>query len=67
LDVVAAEPNPGMCEEFTRVLPHVPLHVAEATALPFQDTSFDAVVVAQALHWFDNEGVSCMCHVPTPY
>jgi len=34
---------------------HVHYSVAPAEATPFRDASFDAVCVAQALHWFDQE------------
>lgn len=51
--VVAVEPVAAMRERLTEVLPQVTVvsGVAEATGLP--DGSVDAVVAAQAWHWFD--------------
>ncbi len=53
LRCVAAEPSPSMREVFTRVVPGVPLVGATAEHVPLGDASVDAVVVAQAFHWFD--------------
>ncbi len=55
LDVVAVEPDVGMRAEFRRVLPDVPVVEGSGEALPFDDGSLDAVVVAQAWHWVDPE------------
>ncbi len=52
---VAAEPSPSMREVFTRVLPGVPLIGATAEHIPLRAATVDAVVVAQAFHWFDPE------------
>jgi SAM-dependent methyltransferase len=51
--VVAVEPVAAMRERLTEILPQVVAvaGVAEATGLP--DGSVDAVVAAQAWHWFD--------------
>ncbi len=51
--VLALEPLPGMRAELSRQLPDVPLvpGTAEAVALP--PASVDAVLAAQAFHWFD--------------
>ncbi|HWG27672.1 class I SAM-dependent methyltransferase [Actinospica sp.] len=51
--VVAVEPVPAMRERLTEILPqvHCVAGIAEATGLP--DASVDAVVAAQAWHWFD--------------
>jgi len=51
--VVAVEPVAAMRERLTEILPQVTAvaGVAEATGLP--DASVDAVVAAQAWHWFD--------------
>jgi SAM-dependent methyltransferase len=53
LDVVAVEPSAGMLAEFARVLPGVPVLEGSAEALPLEDRSVDAVVLAQAWHWVD--------------
>lgn len=52
-DVTAVEPSEAMRETFTRVLPAVPVVDGTGEEIPFPDESFDAVVVAQAFHWFD--------------
>ena len=51
--VLAVEPVAAMRERLTEILPQVETvdGVAEATGLP--DASVDAVVAAQAWHWFD--------------
>lgn len=49
----AIEPVPAMRVEFRRALPKVPLVAAVAERLPFRDSTVDAVVAAQAFHWFD--------------
>jgi len=55
LRCVAAEPSPSMREVFTRVVPGIPLVGATAEQVPLGDATVDAVVVAQAFHWFDPE------------
>ena len=55
----AAEPSPGMCDVFRRVLPDVKLTQAGAYDLPFEDGSFDVVTIAQAFHWFADESALC--------
>lgn len=54
-DLVAVEPVGGMRERLQANLPATPLLAAVAEALPFAAGSIDAVVVAQAFHWFDTE------------
>ena len=44
-----------MRAEFRHHLPDVPLVAAFAEQLPLRDASTDAVVCAQAFHWFDAE------------
>jgi SAM-dependent methyltransferase len=51
--VTAVEPDPQMLAELRSSLPSVPCHQAGAEQLPLPDASVDAVVVGQALHWFD--------------
>jgi len=58
LDVVAVEPSAGMRAEFARVLPGVPVLDGAAEALPLDDASADAVLVAQGWHWVDPERAS---------
>jgi len=50
---VAAEPSASMRASFATVLPTVAQVGADAEHLPFASSSFDAVTVAQAFHWFD--------------
>jgi len=52
-DLVAVEPLAGMREEFARHVPDVPILDGTAEAIPLDAASVDAVVVAQAFHWFD--------------
>jgi SAM-dependent methyltransferase len=52
-DVTAVEPDPAMLAELRRLLPAVRSLPGRAEAIPLPDASVDAVVVGQALHWFD--------------
>jgi SAM-dependent methyltransferase len=51
--LVAVEPSAAMRAEFASVLPAVPVHEGTAEEIPLADATVDAVVVAQAFHWFD--------------
>jgi SAM-dependent methyltransferase len=53
LGCMAAEPSPAMRQVFARVVAGVPLVGSTAEQVPLADDSVDAVVVAQAFHWFD--------------
>lgn len=55
LDVVAVEPSSPMLAELRRELPQVTAHEAPAEVTPLPDADVDAVLVAQAFHWFDAE------------
>jgi SAM-dependent methyltransferase len=57
-DLFAVEPVPGMRETFRRILPSVPLVAGTAEMMPVAATTFDAITVAQAWHWFDHERAS---------
>jgi ubiquinone/menaquinone biosynthesis C-methylase UbiE len=50
---IAVEPVAGMRATFASVLPKVPIVAGTAEAMPFEDHSMDAIVAAQAAHWFD--------------
>jgi SAM-dependent methyltransferase len=52
-EVVAVEPDAAMLAELRRILPSVPALAGTAEKIPLGDASVDAVVVGQALHWFD--------------
>jgi SAM-dependent methyltransferase len=54
-DLVAVEPVPGMRATFRTVVPDVLVVAGTAEALPVRDDTLDAVVVAQAWHWFDHD------------
>lgn len=51
-DLVAVEPSAAMRNEFASVLPDIPVHEGTAEQIPLAGDSVDAVVVAQAFHWF---------------
>jgi SAM-dependent methyltransferase len=55
LDVVAVDPIPEMLEVLRNSLPGTPALLGSAEEIPLPDDSVDAVVVAQAWHWFDPE------------
>lgn len=51
--VIGVEPVDKMRKAFVAGLPDIPLTGAVAEALPFRHGSLNAVVAAQAFHWFD--------------
>ncbi len=51
--IVAAEPVPGMQAILRATSPDVALVGSTAEVLPFRAAAFDAIIVAQAFHWFD--------------
>jgi len=53
VDLVAVEPVAGMRAAFATAVPGVDVLDGTAEAIPLPDASVDAVVVAQAFHWFD--------------
>jgi ubiquinone/menaquinone biosynthesis C-methylase UbiE len=53
--VVATDPDTTMLDRLKRNLPDASTLVAHAEDLPVGDHGFDAVVAAQAFHWFDLE------------
>lgn len=55
LTVTAVDPIPEMLEVLSRSLPSVPALLGTAEDIPLPDNSVDAVLVAQAWHWFDLE------------
>ncbi|MEU8185526.1 class I SAM-dependent methyltransferase [Micromonospora sp. NPDC049044] len=52
-DVVAVEPDPAMLTELRHALPAVRALPGSAESIPLPDASVDAVLVGNALHWFD--------------
>ena len=57
-EVVAVEPLAGMREELARRVPEATVLAGSAEDLPLPDGSVDAVLVAQAWHWFDEARAS---------
>jgi SAM-dependent methyltransferase len=53
-DVRTFEPDEGMVAELRAALPDVATHVSYAETLPLADGVVDALLVAQAWHWFDH-------------
>jgi ubiquinone/menaquinone biosynthesis C-methylase UbiE len=52
-DVHATDPDPAMLALLGEHVPGVPSAVASAEDIPLADASVDAVIAAQAFHWFD--------------
>jgi ubiquinone/menaquinone biosynthesis C-methylase UbiE len=52
-DVHATDPDQAMLDILEREIPTVPVARAGAEEIPLGDASVDAVVAAQAFHWFD--------------
>lgn len=53
LSVVAVDPIPEMLEVLRAALPDTPALLGTAEQIPLPDAHVDAVLVAQAWHWFD--------------
>ena len=53
--IVAVEPVEAMRRGFAAAVPGVPVVAGVAESLPVRPGCFDAVVCAQAFHWFDGE------------
>jgi SAM-dependent methyltransferase len=60
--VIAVEPVPAMRAVLERVAPGVRALDGTAEALPLDDGTVDAVVVAQAFHWFDGPAAVAEFH-----
>ncbi|HSV67804.1 MAG TPA: class I SAM-dependent methyltransferase [Mycobacteriales bacterium] len=56
--VTAVEPLAGMLAELARLLPGVTVLAGTAERLPVPAASVDAVLVAQAWHWFDERAAA---------
>lgn len=52
LDVIAVEPDAGMLDVLRRSHPAADTHLAAAESIPQSDASVDAVLAADAWHWF---------------
>ncbi|MGY6657705.1 methyltransferase domain-containing protein [Amycolatopsis sp. TRM77291] len=53
VEVTAVEPDEKMLAELKKALPSVTPLIGTAEEIPLPDDSVDAVVVGQAVHWFD--------------
>lgn len=53
--IIAIEPVEGMRKKFSSVLPTIEVLSGTAESIPLEDESLDAVVIAQAFHWFKGE------------
>ncbi|MFM9034029.1 MAG: class I SAM-dependent methyltransferase [Mycobacterium sp.] len=53
LSVVAVDPIPELLDVLRATLPDTPALLGSAEQIPLPDSSVDAVLVAQAWHWFD--------------
>jgi SAM-dependent methyltransferase len=53
--VTAVEPDPAMLDELRRQAPQAAALGGSAERIPLPDASVDAVVVGQAIHWFDQD------------
>jgi SAM-dependent methyltransferase len=53
VQVTAVEPDPAMLAELRRELGSVRSLAGRAEGIPLPDASVDAVLVGQAMHWFD--------------
>jgi ubiquinone/menaquinone biosynthesis C-methylase UbiE len=59
--VTAVDPSEGMLAVLAQALPQVHTVLASAERLPLPAASFDAVTVAQAWHWLDQESAAAEC------
>lgn len=60
--LTAVEPVQAMREEFEKAFPDTAILDGTAQSLPFAAASADAVVCAQAFHWFANEAALAEIH-----
>ena len=61
-DVVAIEPVAGMREQLMQAVPGVDVLDGTAEHMPLADASVNAVLVAQAFHWFDIPAAAAEIH-----
>jgi SAM-dependent methyltransferase len=60
--VIAVEPSEGMLAVLREAVPQAESIKGTAEAIPLPDGSADAVVVAQAFHWFANDAALAEMH-----
>lgn len=51
-DITAVEPSEGMNDSFRENFPQIPLLEGSSYSIPLPDKQADAVLIAQAYHWF---------------
>jgi SAM-dependent methyltransferase len=61
-ELVAVEPVAGMREQLMRAVPGVEVIAGTAERLPLADGAVNAVLVAQAFHWFDIPAAAAEIH-----
>jgi ubiquinone/menaquinone biosynthesis C-methylase UbiE len=61
-ELIAIEPVPGMREQLVRAVPGARVLEGTAEQIPLEDGTVDAVVVAQAFHWFDAAAAGAEIH-----
>jgi ubiquinone/menaquinone biosynthesis C-methylase UbiE len=67
IEVVAVEPDAAMRAQLAAAVPGATIRAGTAERIPLPDGSVDAVVVAQAWHWFDaSAAVPEIARVLTP-
>jgi SAM-dependent methyltransferase len=62
VELIAVEPVAGMRRKLTESLPSVRALEGTAEAIPVADASVEAVLVAQAFHWFDTPAAAAEIH-----
>lgn len=66
-DVVAVEPDAAMLDQLRHRVPGVRAMAGSAEGIPLPDGSVDAILIGQALHWFDlDRAIPEMTRVLTP-
>jgi ubiquinone/menaquinone biosynthesis C-methylase UbiE len=60
--LVGLDPVEAMRRTLAATLPGLPVVGGTAEAMPFRDEAFDAVVAAQAFHWFEGEAALQEAH-----
>jgi SAM-dependent methyltransferase len=55
LDVIAIDPSPRMLDQLRSAVPDAVVHQGSAEDIPLADASVDAILVAQAWHWVDQD------------
>jgi SAM-dependent methyltransferase len=61
-EVIAVDPVAAMLEQLAQSLPAVTQHAGSAESIPLPSASLDAVVCAQAFHWFASEAALAEIH-----